>query len=148
MFKPITDAWLTYDYVGANYYHPQNTAPLIGGIQGGYSLRKRDAMIDCITNAHITDIQKYRVCYGKHPNAYHNGMLFVEDVFFTHACEMLKKKVPPQEMRSKFSIEAEFDIDAIAHHGTQHEYFTVDQMNAIVQKSKRTCGLFADAQIG
>jgi hypothetical protein len=48
MYKMFDDSFLDYDYCGANYYNEQSV--FYGGLNGGCSLRKKKAMIDCIEN--------------------------------------------------------------------------------------------------
>lgn len=133
MFKHGVDNWLDYDYVGANYFSKHDIAPIIGGVQGGFSLRKKSCMMDCILNVPEIMIQNYRRAYG-FPLIHY----IKEDVFFTHACEMLKKQIPPMNIRSKFSIEAEYDANTLAHHGFQWSYFSDEQYKILVDSSTFT----------
>lgn len=48
MYKMFDDYFLHYDYCGANYYNEQSI--FYGGLNGGCSLRKKTAMIECIIN--------------------------------------------------------------------------------------------------
>ena len=128
MFHPFQDRFLSYDYIGANYYHPFNISKRIGGIQGGFSLRKKSAMLKCLKDVSWTDL----------PNvANHN-----EDVFFTHACDLLGLQTPPVEIRKEFSIEAEWYETPMAHHGFQHPYFSSEQAKAIISQSAMHPKLF------
>lgn len=127
MFRPGVDAYLEYDYVGANYYNQLHVSPNGRGIQGGFSLRKRSAMLDCITRVSWNDIQQYRS-----RNACVPLETLHEDIFFTHACEMLKKKTLSQVDAPRFSIEADFYTTPIAHHGTTKQYFTQKQIHDII----------------
>ena len=48
MYKMFDDSFLEYDYCGANYYNEQSV--FYGGLNGGCSLRKKKAMMECIEN--------------------------------------------------------------------------------------------------
>lgn len=128
MFRGGVDAYIDYDYVGANYFHPDHVAPQYGGIQGGFSLRRRSTMIECLQKITWDDIQKYRKAHGmkRLQDPLH------EDIFFTYACEILQKRSVPPSERKAFSIEAEYYEKPIAHHGTTKPYFSQDQMQEII----------------
>ena len=116
-----------FDYVGANYYNPHHTAPRIGGIQGGLSLRKRSAMLRCIQSVHKNDINRYRFDHGcKQIDD------MPEDVYFTHACEILNMNVPDAEKRRAFSIEADYCPHALGHHGLKCRYLTEEQQRELL----------------
>ncbi len=136
MFRKGIDKFIErdYDYYGANYYDPDNITKNNGGIQGGFSLRKRSVMIECIKNITWKEIENYR---GK-PIKNH-----FEDIFFSYACEMLKKKLLPIEERHLFSIEADYYPFTLGHHGTTKNYFSKEQINEIICQSsylKALCG--------
>lgn len=138
LFRRGIDAWIDgeeggYDYVGANYYNPAHIAPELQGIQGGLSLRKKSAMIDCIEKVRPNHIHRYRRKRGYPPMT---EAVIAEDVFFTHACEMLKKKVPSVEKRREFSIEADFHPQAMGHHGLTHGYLTEEQQLELLSAAK------------
>lgn len=136
------DAWIDgadaggaggYDYVGANYYNPQHVAYRMGGIQGGLSLRRRDAMLDCIRRVSMDDVHAYRRWRGMDPLRFGTeGGVIPEDIFFTHACEMLQKRVPTVEKRSEFSIEADYHPRAMGHHGLKFPYLTREQQEELL----------------
>lgn len=130
MFRGGVDHFIEYDYAGANYFHPQHVAPQTGGIQGGFSLRRRTTMIECLQKITWDDINKYRKAHGmkRLTEPLH------EDIFFTYACEILQKRTLPIADRKAFSIEAEYYERPIAHHGTTKSYFTEDQMKAIISQ--------------
>jgi hypothetical protein len=102
MFHMFPSYFTVYDFAGARY---GGTAcgPFYGGINGGFSLRKRDAMIDCIRNVSFQRMCHYNISVKNHPDVLN------EDVFFTHACEILKKLVPDVFHRSLLSIECDYN---------------------------------------
>lgn len=130
MFRKGIDMWLDFDYIGANYFNELHTSPHYGGIQGGLSLRKRTAMLQCIEKVSWKTIQYYRTHHGLDPLT-----CFHEDVYFTHACEILGKKTIDINHRKRFAIEAEFYENALGHHGTTKTYFTNEQIATLISQS-------------
>lgn len=131
MFRRGMDEWMDFDYVGANYFNPDETAVEYGGVQGGFSLRRKSAMLECLNKVSLSDVQRWRNSNGLKPLT-----RFHEDVYFTHACEMLKKKVPDVDIRKLFSIEAEYFPCPIGHHGTTKAYFDNHQIREIISRSE------------
>jgi hypothetical protein len=133
LFRHGMDAWIDggYDYVGANYYNARHIAYNIGGIQGGLSLRRKDAMIDCIRRISMDDVHAYRRWRGMEPLGLDTSVI-PEDIFFTHACEILQKRVPTIEKRREFSIEADYHPRALGHHGLRFPYLTREQQQELL----------------
>lgn len=129
LFRRGIDDWLDYDYVGANYFHPDHMSPVCGGIQGGLSLRKRSVMLECLDKVSWRTIQYHRTHHGCEPLE-----CFHEDIYFTHACEILEKELPDVANRKCFSIEAEYWDRPFGHHGTTKAYFTREQMDGIISQ--------------
>ena len=142
MFKMFQDYfYLNYDYSGANYYNEKHTGFYYGGIQGGFSLRKKSAMLECL-DIDLEQMRTYRIeQYMKHlqrldnqhelhdtKTAYNNMLQepISEDVFFTIACEMLYKTVPDKVHRTFLSIEADVNRNTCVFHGWQYEYHDLD----------------------
>lgn len=117
-FKKGIEKFLDYDYIGPNYYNENHITPLNNGIQGGISLRKRTVMIECIDKISHESMNKYRNDHG-----FNNINEIIEDVFFTHACEILHKNVATKKINSEFGIEADYDFDTHCHHGFNKSYF-------------------------
>lgn len=103
-FRSIPEQFLEYDYAGANYFVSKYISKKIGGIQGGFSIRKKKAMLECLQRIPI-----------KPP--------IPEDVYFTHACEQLGLYVPPIEERRLLAIEAEYYDKPCAFHGFTQSYY-------------------------
>ena len=100
LFHSNINDFIDYDFIGANFFDENDTSVNNGGNNGGFSFRHKSAMLDCIHNVSIRNIQNYQIMNGKRPK---NNMS--EDVYFTYACEILNKKMCPVEDRPKFSIE-------------------------------------------
>lgn len=122
--------FLPYDYVGANWFNPADTAFFEGGVNGGCSLRKRSAMLDClrfvswdmIENIRENQIVKFAI-EGRRASVGKRN----EDVFYTSACEILHKKMVAIEKRPKFAVECEFFEDTCFYHGWNKGYQTEAQ---------------------
>lgn len=163
MYRMFDDYFLEYDYCGANYYNDQSV--FYGGLNGGCSLRKKTTMIECIE--HVTCLCKEDIsnlyCYKfdalsalrKHnrlinPEDYLHGQLSVnssitdeqcinEDVFFSHACELLLKTVPDKIHRNFFAIEIDYNINTCFYHGWNKSYQSIDAANQIINHSPFLC---------
>ncbi len=107
IYKMFENKWLEYDFVGASYWTKEDISPRLGGINGGLSLRKKSAMIDCLKKISWSQIS------SKNKN---------EDVFFTFACDLLNKKCPTVDERKYFAIEAERWKDTCFYHGWNKNY--------------------------
>jgi hypothetical protein len=134
LFRQGIDTWIdekeyNFDYVGANYYNTDHILPDIGGVQGGLSLRKKSAMIECIKCVTVPDVNIYREHLKLKPIG---DVVMAEDVFFTHACAILKKRIPTIEKRREFSIEADYYPDTLGHHGLKCSYLTAEQQKELL----------------
>ena len=88
--KAISDEYFEYDYVGARWKHRKIGN---GCGNGGFSLRKKSAIIKAIINTK----------HQRHP----------EDVFFAHAKEL---KLPYESLQKAFSVETVDHPDPIGCH--------------------------------
>ena len=129
MFRPFSDHYLLYDFAGANYY--LNMAPLFGGINGGFSIRNREAMLECIEKVSWDDIATYREFHKltEEITAKH------EDVFFTHACEILHKIVPDKYSRTFLCVETDMNESTAVHHGWNKNYISRDHLSRLLAYS-------------
>jgi hypothetical protein len=61
MFKMFQDYFiLNYEFSGANYYNTKHIGFYYGGINGGFSLRRKSAMLECL-EIDLSDINAYRL---------------------------------------------------------------------------------------
>jgi len=130
-----------FDYSGANYYRPNHLAYYYGGINGGFSLRKKQTMIDCLEKISWEDINNYRQSViQKNPliNNQTDHLMDTtnEDVFYTYACEMLFKRVPDRVHRSFLAIEADGNINTCVFHGWTTEYHSIEFTKTILSNSQ------------
>lgn len=138
MFHGNIEPWLMYDYCGANYFTSKAIDPSIGGIQGGFSLRSKKCMLECIWNVPQASIQKNLPGLDE----------LKEDIFFTHACARLGKKVPPVHERKRFSIEAETYPYPMAHHGFHKKYISWELSDVILSSCQcALCKSFSDTEV-
>ena len=109
MYKMFEDIFLEYDYAGANYYSSTNATFFHGGINGGFSLRKKSVMIDCLKNVNLDMINNYvsKMCVSLNKTPFAYSANICEDVYFTWACEILNKNVPDLIHRNRLAIECE-----------------------------------------
>ena len=78
MFKMFQDYfYLNYDYSGANYYNEKHTGFYYGGIQGGFSLRKKSAMLECLD----IDLEQMRTYRMEQYMKYLQRMKLYEELF-------------------------------------------------------------------
>ena len=142
MFRPLAGvelaSWQHYDYVGANYFNAAEVAPAgIGGVQGGFSLRRRETMLDCIARVGWDDVDAWRAAAGAQPIAESRRF---EDIYYTHACAIIGATLPPASVRCQFSVEAELPALApapppIAHHGWNRPYFSDAQARELLERA-------------
>jgi hypothetical protein len=160
MFKMFQDYhYLNFDFSGANYYNEKHLSMYYGGINGGFSLRKKTAMIQCL-EIDMTKLNNYRIeqytshvqrllAYSRETNpqvleAWNEKMEnykkiveepIHEDVFFTIACEMLYKLVMDKVHRTFLSIETDLNLDTCVFHGWQHNYHSLDAATHLLHNS-------------
>jgi hypothetical protein len=119
-----------YAFVGANWFTPRHVAPKYGGINGGFSIRSRQATLDCINQCTWDDISDYRK---------KNNMVELdrnaEDIFFTHACEILNLPTLPIQQRPALAIEAEYYTHTCVYHGWTKNYHDNDKALAILRSA-------------
>ena len=115
MLRPLKTEFLAFDYAGANVYLHKYVSPRVGAMNGGFSLRKRSAMLECIRRV---PVQRVCAALGAQSNAY-----IPEDIYFTHACEMIGLSMPPVDDRKHLAIEEEYYHYPCAFHGFQHTYY-------------------------
>jgi hypothetical protein len=100
MFRSNIEDFMQYDFIGANFFDPNDASLHHGGNNGGFSFRHKSAMVECINKVSPSDVQRYLVSNGRQIK--HSLM---EDVYFTNACEILGKTMSTIEERKTFSIE-------------------------------------------
>lgn len=115
MFRPFDERFINYEYAGANYY--SNLSPIYGGMNGGFSFRKRQTMISCLESVTWTEIDEYRTKRKHSAFDIYENLTRNEDVFFTHACEILCRIVPDFYTREFFATETQITSNASVYHG-------------------------------
>ena len=152
MFRYFNPIFLEYDYVGANYYNPNDVSLIYGGVNGGFSFRKKSVMLECIEKVNWEIIEEYKNNFFEMYEKVHKDkknehflylskqpILHAEDVFFTHACEILQKSVPDKLFRSFFSIEVDYNIETSVHHGWNKNYHSQERIIDLLEKSEFLC---------
>jgi len=134
MFRNFSDYFLMYDYAGSNYL--SNLAPIFGGINGGFSIRKRATMLECLRRITWEEIDEYRITRKYFAESDDVPLLNRnEDVFFTHSCEILCKVVPDMYSRTFLCIENGFNPSTAVHHGWNKNYMKFDHIMYLLKSS-------------
>ena len=149
MFKMFPEYFTEYDFCGANWY-TKDISLFNEGINGGFSLRKRAAMIECLEKVTYKTIVEYRLDAQNNKSIIFNAVnhSFIrtplkqnEDVFFTYACEILHKLIPDIIHRSFLAIEANFNPEACVYHGWHYNYHSLEAAQIMLQKSSLFSGV-------
>jgi hypothetical protein len=137
MYKMFDDKFLEYDFVGARsvfFVGENNIQSLV--TNGGFSLRKKTAMLECLRHVSFTQLYKdlYQTISKQKINIINPDKLGKrnEDIFFSLACELLCKNIPEHHIQPEFAVEAEYNIDTAGHHGWNKSYHTVEQVLEIL----------------
>lgn len=105
--------FLGYDFIGAPLYHIDFPC-----MNGGLSLRSKEAMIECVTQLPW------------------NPSLGNEDIYF---CNLLKRmpnmNLPTKEVAQKFSVETIYSEGSLGYHAID-KYLTEEQCNTILNQYK------------
>lgn len=131
MYKMFDDKFMDYAYVGARsvlYTLKDETQYYI--TNGGFSLRKKSAMIECIKFISFDALQQLFVKhdFGNCKNLYKKN----EDIFFSLVTAMLQKNNIDHTIQPDFAVEAEYNINAAGHHGWNKNYHTQEQILEIL----------------
>ena len=139
MYKMFPEYFEKYDFSGANYYRKEHCGFLYGGINGGFSIRNRNAMIECLEKIDWDKIVDYRremlMKIIDEPKILPYLYTINEDVFFTIACEMLHKEVPDKLHRTFLSIEVDINFETCIYHGWHHNYHSAEIATFLLKKS-------------
>jgi hypothetical protein len=127
MFRMFPNHFTEYAFAGANFFGA--VSPMYGGLNGGFSLRRRSDMIECIEKV------TYEQIYKHNPPLETNKDRMNEDVFFTHACEMLNKMVPDKINRSFLANEVDYNPDTCVFHGWNKYPKQIDSVAYILANS-------------
>ena len=116
MYRMFTEDWaIKYAYTGA-FWYTDETSLTNGVINGGFSIRKKSAMLECINHVTWKMIELYRknvyTCHEYFPIKRKN-----EDIFFTYACEILKYPLAPIYIRKQLATESEYFTGTSVYHG-------------------------------
>lgn len=117
MYRMFSEEWpIKYAYSGARCFETMDSSLLNGIINGGFSIRNKTAMLNCLKHITWETIELYRknnfTCHQYFPIEKKN-----EDVFFTYACEILHYPLPQLPIHKQLAIESEFFLGASVFHG-------------------------------
>jgi hypothetical protein len=143
MFRMFHEYFCRYDFAGANYHSPDHVTLFNTGVNGGFSLRKKSAMIDCLSKITTQHINIYRQKlnwispeknFTMFPTEPHD--LINEDIYFTYACEMLHKVMPDRITKTCLAIEADFNDETCVHHGWNKSYHEPSDATKFLSESE------------
>lgn len=100
------DEFYNYDYIGAPIKWIDFPA-----MNGGFSLRRKSAMINVIKNYHYNGLEN-------------------EDLYFCNGLKQLNGKLPTFEIAKTFSCETIFNLGSLGYHAID-KYLTSEQVNQI-----------------
>ena len=131
---------LQFDYAGAETLNEHEKTPNNVGQNGGFSFRKRSIMLECIDNVTEEIINDYRMKNGKLKFLIENNIL-AEDIYFFHSMEILKKKIIPMSLASRFSMEAPsikngINITPLGIHGINKNMLEYKYFKRILEASE------------
>jgi hypothetical protein len=119
----------SYHYVGEfitqsneRRKYPLNLPIYNFNINGGFSFRKRSAMIACIQNVSIQQIVDFRTSHGLLSHMFVNKSIIPEDMYFTHALIILGYDLPSKEVCDSFAMQQHKNIAAFGVHGFDKTY--------------------------
>jgi len=129
MYKMFRIEFMDYDFVGARsvlYIENDGTQRLI--YNGGLSLRKKSAMMDCLEKMSFQQIYDNIWPFINNIKTPVNLYKKNEDIFFSFACKILNKKIPDMQLMPNFSVESEFNMETAFHHGWNKKYHSREQI--------------------
>jgi hypothetical protein len=117
MYRMFSEEWpIKYAYSGARCFNTLDSSLNQGIINGGFSIRNKTAMLNCIQHITWETIELYRknnfTCHQYFPLEKKN-----EDVFFTYACEILHYPLPQNPNHKQLATESEYFLGTSVFHG-------------------------------
>lgn len=143
MYRMFHEYFCLYDFAGPNYHSPDHVTLFNTGVNGGFSLRKKSAMIDCLSKITTHHINIYRqklnwISPEKNFTMFPTKPLDLinEDIYFTYACEMLYKVMPDRITKTCLAIEADFNDETCVHHGWNKSYHEPSDATKFLSESE------------
>lgn len=136
IYRMFSEEWqIKYAFSGARCFNTQDSSLINGIINGGFSIRNKTAMLNCLKYITWETIELYRTnnftCNQYFPIEKKN-----EDVFFTYACEILHYPLPQLPYHKQLATESEFFLGTSVFHGwTKIGYQIENHANAILSYS-------------
>ena len=141
MFRSGIEQYLHFDFVGAPFLNPHALTPNDFGQNGGFSFRKRSAMLDAIDKVSLVKINDYRMSHEKKKDVIGMNPIqtLAEDIYFNHAMEILNKNVLSMREAMSFSIETPYDgqlyMYPLGTHAFDKNMFEMDFKKKIFEAS-------------
>jgi hypothetical protein len=169
LINSINSNIFNYAYIGAPHSNVHGgtsyLTPFNFGLNGGLSFRKKSAMLECINNITPNDINLYRIKFKcgeiRRTPIFQNDIdssyfmsvfktnindlkydLIYEDVYFSHATEMLKYPLPQDFVAKHFILQENiygniFNISGV--HGWDKKYMDLDYHKKTLKKYLVKC---------
>lgn len=109
----------------SNIIHLNNSPSVAFSINGGFSLRQRSKMLECIRKITVVDIIEQRKKHNMN-NKYFEMCVMGEDIFFQNALDILGYPIPTKQECSAFCenlccTSEDFNENALGLHNTNKE---------------------------
>ena len=137
---------LQYGFIGASYFYGYNlhtdapidvNSPIKSGynINGGFSYRNKQVMLDCINKVSNNDIINYRKMHDLHVDFFIDRLIIPEDVFFTNAIAVLGYPIPIGSIHEQTKC-AEFCLN-------QFQEYLINVNNELISTRTKPFGVHA-----
>ena len=126
--------YMNYPFIGSPLLNNLSKTPKNFGMNGGLSFRKRTVMLECIDKVTSSDVNNYRIKYDKKSifdnvcgcpieevhECSNTIKVIPEDVYFSHAVEILGYKTPSFPKSLEFSSDEYINHMSFGMHGFQY----------------------------
>lgn len=129
-----------------NAIHLHNSPRAAFSINGGFSLRQRSKMLECIRKVKLDDIISHRKKHNMN-NKYYESCVMGEDTFFQNALDILGYPIPTKEQCSAFCenlccTSDDFNKNALGVHNTNKEFMMSMVGLNVIERLITTFNLF------
>jgi len=148
LFHSHISQYMKYRFIGSPLSNHVTLTPKKFGVNGGLSFRKRSFMLECLNKVSAEDVNEYRERNNKRNlfkccpcpiTEFHKCSLKItvipEDVYFSHAIEILGYDIPSFETCLKFSSDEFFDEISFGMHGFQYARIPEEHLIKMVKNS-------------
>ena len=156
--KRQEDLYINENFIGGVYFYGQfnkinchmaNSPKLHYSINGGFSFRKKNIMLECLDKVTISNIIQYRNKYKMNNNLFLKTVI-PEDLYFQNAIELLNYKLPSIDKCNEFCENLSYESINLNAFGIHHidsnliNYLNNDKLLKIHINLKLNCGSLLD----